>query len=214
MGRSREAAEPGNGAARERAALSDGGRAADDRQPRAETRETLADEREREAGRREALLGQEQREAGEREKELDERGRRLGSAIQSLEQRTLATIERSRALLEASGRRLDRQESAVKRAAARRDRQQADVDRASAEAERGLPGWQPGPASPIERARELREQALTAIEAFAANEEEIARVHEDLAASSPSRRDEYRQVAERARQTARKARVILRGFAD
>ena len=191
MGRSRQAAEPGNGAARERAALSDRERAADERQARAGTRETLAgererlaDQREREADQREALLDRERQEADEREKDLDERGRRL-----------------------------DRQESAVKRAQARRDRQQADVDRATAETERGLTGWLPGPAKPTERAKALREQALRAIEAFAAHEEEIARIHEDLAASTPSRRDEYRRVAEQARQTARKAREILRAFA-
>ncbi len=178
MRRSEETAEPGNGAARDPAALPDRERA-----------------------------------AGERERELDERGRRLGSAIQALEQRTLATIERSRALLEASGRRLDRQQSAVNRAAARRDREQADAGRASAEAERAQTGSLPDRAKPIDRARALRAQALAAIEAFAANEDEIARVHEDLAAGSLSHRDEYRQVAEQARRTARRAREILRAFA-
>jgi hypothetical protein len=65
----------------------------------------------------------------------------------------------------------------------------------------------------IERSQRLRQQALTAIEAFAANEEQIARLHEDMAASQPRHREEYRRVAERARVTARRAREIIRSVA-
>jgi hypothetical protein len=39
-------------------------------------------------------------------------------------------------------------------------------------------------------------------------------MHEELAASHPGRRDEYRRTAEHARQTARKAREALRSFTD
>ena len=61
-----------------------------------------------------------------------------------------------------------------------------------------------------ERSGQLRQQVLTAIETFAVNEEHIARLHDDLAASQPGRRDEYRRVAEQARDTARTAREMLR----
>lgn len=44
----------------------------------------------------------------------------------------------------------------------------------------------------MERAA-LRQQALTAIAAFAATEYEVAQIHEELAASAPSRREEYRR---------------------
>ena len=132
--------------------------------------------------------------------------------METLRQRTLETIERSRALLAVSAERLNRQEAAVERDQARRGRQQADVERASAESERDLAGWLPDPAKPIERAEALRKQAAAAIEAFAGTEEEIARIHEELAASRPSRRDEYQRTAEQARATARRAREIVRSF--
>jgi len=101
----------------------------------------------------------------------------------------------------------------VRRQQARRERQQAEVDRASAETERGLATWLPNPSPAIERSMQLRHKVLTAIEAFATNEEHIARLHEDLAASHPGRRDEYRRVAEQARVTARTAREMLRSAA-
>ena len=126
----------------------------------------------------------------------------------------METIRRSRALLEASGDRLDHQETAVRRTQARREREQAEVDRESAESGRDLGAWLPDPGRPIERALALRKQALTAIEAFAANEDQVARVHEEIAASRPDRRDDYRRIAEQARSTARKAREILRSFTD
>jgi len=169
--------------------------------------------RERAADLREAELDERERKADERERELVEQGQHLSTAIEDLESRTLATIERSRALLARSGKRLDRQEEVVRRQQAHRERQQAEIDRASAETERSLSTWLPNPGQAIERSRQLRQQTLTAIEAFAVNEEQIARLHEDMAASPPSHRDEYRRVAEQARGTARKAREILRSAA-
>ena len=69
----------------------------------------------------------------------------------------------------------------------RRERHQAEVDRASAETELGLATWLPDPAAEIEQSRRLRQKILTAIEAFAASESRIARMHEDLAAGRPGR---------------------------
>lgn len=189
-------------------------RRADERERLSNKREHLADEREREADRRESALDQRQREADERERELNESGRQLGLAVASLELRTLETIKRSRALLEASGHRLDRQEAAVHRTQARRGRQQVEINRASARPERGLTAWLPDPSKPVERAKALRKQVLAAIEAFAANEEEIARIHEEIAAYRPGRRDDYRRTAEQACSTARKAREVLHSLTD
>jgi multidrug resistance efflux pump len=115
-------------------------------------------------------------------------------------------------LLALGAQRLNREEAAVRRAEARRERQQAEIDRASAETERGLAAWLPDPIQQVKRAEELRQQAFTAIEALARTEDEIARIHEELAASRPGRRDEYRRTAEQARQTARRAREALRSF--
>lgn len=39
---------------------------------------------------------------------------------------------------------------------------------------------------------------------FAASEEEIALVHEEIAARNPTHREEYRRTATRARETARR----------
>ena len=71
----------------------------------------------------------------------------------------------------------------------------------------------PDPSEAIERAKVLREQALAAMEALAANEDQIAHIHEELAASRPKRRDEYQRTAEQARTAARRAREIVRKFA-
>jgi hypothetical protein len=134
--------------------------------------------------------------------------------VQCLEQRTLETITRSRALLALSGEHLDRQEAGAKRKSARRDRQQAEVDRASAKGERHLAAWLPDPGELAARARAARHRAVAALQAFAVTEEEIARIHEDLAARHPERRDEFRRTAEQARTTAHKARELLRTFSD
>jgi hypothetical protein len=242
MDSTRAAAEPGGTASDRREALAERGRAgdereragderqrkanarecladerereADERERLADEREHLADEREREAGRRETALIERQREADERKRELDERGRVLSSVAETLEKRTLETIERSRALLALSEQRLNRQEAAVRREQARRERQQREIDRASAESERGLAARLPDPGKPIEQAEALRKRTRAAIEAFAATEDEIARIHEELAASCPDRRSEYRRTAEQARKAARHARETLRTFTE
>ncbi len=229
------AAGPGNAMSAQRETLTGCERAADERQRLADQRERRADERERiasgreavadererqadqrerEADRREAALTERQREIDERERELDRRGRVLGEAVETLAQRTLETIERSRALLALSGQRLNRQEAAVMRVEAHRERHQAEIDRGAAEGERVRAAALPDPGKAIERAKALRKQALAAMEAFAANEEEIARVHEQLAARRPERRDEFRHTAELARTMARRARDLLGAFTE
>jgi hypothetical protein len=60
----------------------------------------------------------------------------------------------------------------------------------------------------------LRQQTLAILEALAACEEEVARVHENLAASHPGRRNDFLRVAEQARTAAHKARETFRSFAD
>jgi hypothetical protein len=50
------------------------------------------------------------------------------------------------------------------------------------------------------------------MESLAANEDEVARLHEELAATRPERRGEYQRTAEQARATARKARELVRKF--
>jgi len=130
----------------------------------------------------------------------------------SARQRTLEDIERSRALLAQGAQRLDRHEAAVKRADAGQRRQQAEIDRASAESARGLATQRPDPSQSIERAKALRGRTIAMIAAFAASEEEIALLHEEMAARSPSHREEYRRTAARARETARRALEILESF--
>lgn len=189
-------------------------RLADERQSLADAREARADEREQLADQRERAADQREAEQDERDRKVPEPGRDVNTAFTDLQARTLANIELSRILLARSGQRLNREEAAVWRQHARRERQQEEINRASAETERGLATWLPDPAQEIERSRRLRQQVLTAIEAFAANEAQIARLHEELAAGHPSRRERHRRIAEQARDTARKARAILRAAAD
>ena len=200
----RPTAAQGSAASNQREAL------ADERERAAGEREARANERERLADEREALANERERKADEREQDLDKRGRALGLGVETLEQRTLETIAR----LAVSAQRLSREEAGLKRDEARRGRQQAEIDRASAESGRGLVAWLPDPHRLVKNAEELRKQALTAIEALARTEEEIARVHEELAASRPDRRDEYQRTAEQACRTAGKAREVSRVFTD
>ena len=60
--------------------------------------------------------------------------------------------------------------------------------------------------------RERAEQGLTAMEALAVIEDQLARTYEELAARSPGRRDECRRAAEQARMSARKAREVVYRF--
>ena len=70
----------------------------------------------------------------------------------------------------------------------------------------------PDPSEAIARARALREEGLAAMEALATNEDEIARMNDELAARRPERREEYRRIAEQARTSARNAREVTRKF--
>ena len=187
---------------------------ADERERLADERDTAADERERAADVREAAQDQRQREADERERGLDERGRSLGLSGESAEQRILETIERARDLLELSRKRLDRQEARVRREKASQLRQQAEVDRAFTEGGRSQATYTPDPRGPMERSRVLRKQAMSAIELFAASEEDAASIFEQLAISSPDRRDELLVAASQARAAAARAHELLRNFID
>ena len=82
------------------------------------------------------------------------------------------------------------------------------MQRESAERSRAVSP--PDVSEAIERSRILHEQARTAILSFAANEDEVARIHEDLAVRYPRMREKYQQTADRAREAAERARQTLR----
>jgi hypothetical protein len=186
--------------------------AANQRELRADQREAVADAREHEADRRETAATGREQQIETREHELEEHGRVLGAAVDGIEQRVLDAIERSRALLDLSGQRLSRQEAGVRREQAHRERQQAEVSRAVAETEQKLDDWLPDPSSLTERRTVLRKQARHAIQAFVSNEEETARLFQDLAARNPEHREEYLDAAQQARTSARSAREALSRF--
>lgn len=100
----------------------------------------------------------------------------------------------------------------MKRQRAHRQRQQAEVSRAAAESERKLTGWLPDPGPLAERGKVLRRRVLASMRALASNEEEAARIFQDLAASNPNRRAEYLDQAEHARTSALSAREVLARF--
>lgn len=62
------------------------------------------------------------------------------------------------------------------------------------------------------RAAALRERLAVTAANLAATEDEVARVHDALAALRPSRSGEYRRVADEARQGALRARLIKDRF--
>ncbi len=170
-----------------------------------------ADERERAADERERKANERERKADERERARD---RTRGVDAEAEEQHTLESIDRARDLLALSAERLSRQEARVHRAQAERDREQAEINRESAEGGRGLAALQRDPTAAIQRSEALRRQAQAAIENFASSEDRVARIHEELAASNPDRREEYQRIAEKAREGAHRAREILRTFMD
>ena len=86
------------------------------------------------------------------------------------------------------------------------------LDRASAESARRLATQRPDPSQSIERAKALRGQTIAMIVAFAASEEEIALVHEEMAARAPAHREEYHRTAAQAREAACRALEILAAF--
>jgi hypothetical protein len=216
----RAAAELGNPVSGQLETLAARDRAADDRQFAADQRQGLADERdrqaderEREASRREAQADERDHRADEREWSLDETARKIGQPPDAREQSHLEAIARARGLLALSGQRLDRQQEGAARARALQDRQHAAADRASVAAEQDLAAWLPDPGTLIERGEAQRQRAVTAVQAFAGIQDQVARLHEELAARHPARREEYRRTAEEARKMAHKARGFLRDLA-
>jgi hypothetical protein len=171
-----------------------------EREARLDEREHRADNREALADNREAVANERESEADLREKLLDERERSLGKPGAGSRQQ-----------------RRDGQQAAVRRLAARAGRERAGTGKAAAEGERFTAQLLVDSRQRVERAGALRRQAIAArrdavavILGFAAIEEEIARVHDELAARWPGRGDEYRRVAEDARTRARRARGIAR----
>jgi chemotaxis regulatin CheY-phosphate phosphatase CheZ len=79
-------------------------------------------------------------------------------------------------------------------------------------AERDLAAWLPDLSSLTERAEAQRKRVVTAAEAFAPNQEQLARALEELAARRPGRREEYRRGAEEARSLAHQAHEFLRAL--
>jgi hypothetical protein len=128
-----------------------------------------------------------------------------------MERQAEATIARSRTLVAAARQHLSRREAAEPPEQGRR-RQQAEIDRAAADAARSRALWLGAPTGQIERAHALRDRSVAAIEALAASEDEIARLHDVLAAASPHHRDENLRIAAHACNGARKAREIVRSF--
>jgi hypothetical protein len=189
-------------------------READDRQALADDRERHADDREREADDRQALADERDHVADDREAQLDQHGRELRIPVVSVSQRAMETIRRSRDALSASGQRLDRSEATLRRAAALVAREQADIDRASAQGTRDLQHQLPDPGEHIERATLLRKRIADTASALAWEHEEIARIHDEMAARRPSEAAEYLRIARKARTAADRARKTERDYGN
>jgi hypothetical protein len=125
----------------------------------------------------------------------------------------MGSIERARATLAATQRRLDRSEAALKRSAEWVARDQAAVDRAVMRAEQELRRLSPVPGELMELAAVLRQQIAVAAADLARTEEELARLHGELAVRDPSLSGEHLRAAEEARAAARLTRETGRRLA-
>ena len=161
---------------------------------------------------REELADDRERRLDDRERRLDERSRTLGREVASAEQRTREAIERSQVLLAAREARRNRSDAALRRAEERHAREREAVERAAAERERERAAEPPDPAQVIERSRWLRKKIAASLEAFAVTEEEVARVHEELAARRGDGGEKHRRIALEARQQMRRARDLAREY--
>jgi hypothetical protein len=193
---------------------SERGRQADERERAADERERLADERERAADERERAADERERLADERERRQDERSRLLGLEVASAEQRAREAVERSRVLIAAREERRARSEAARRRAEARRVRQGAEAGKAAVELRRKGAAAPPDLVGVMERSRWLRGRVAASLEAFAVIEEEVARVHEEMAARRPGGGHKYRQISQEARSAARRAHDLSREYGE
>ncbi len=175
-------------------------------------REAWADVRDRNADQPTTLAGKRERRLDERERRLDERTRAIKILVKRIEE-SLDLIEDSRAPLTASGESSDRHVAAVKRAGGRGKQEQAVTGAAAG----NKPDRVAAPADlrvPIERAIALRKQIRATLAALVATEEEVALVHDKIAAGRPDNTDRYWLTAAQARTRARQLRGIERHFHD
>ena len=91
-------------------------------------------------------------------------------------------------------------------------REQGEIDRSVAHGERDLARRPPDPSELIRHAGALRKQIAVTAGDLARIEEEIARVHDELAARGSSHSSEYQRTAEEARKGAIRAREIAHKF--
>jgi hypothetical protein len=110
--------------------------------------------------------------AGREDGEAARGGQTVAARERAADERQ-ASIERSRALLARSGEALERDKERLRRSQERDQCQQAEIDRASAKSARGLSALPPDSGSVIERSKQLYQQALTVIEAFAVSQERV-----------------------------------------
>jgi len=94
------------------------------------------------------------------------------------------------------------------------DRSQSEINRATARSAQEPAGLLPDPRGPVERAEVLRRHLLAIAGSLARAEEEVARIHEELADRDPDRSAEYRRVADEARELANRAAEVRQLLSD
>lgn len=143
--------------------------------------------------------------ADERDAQVEGTARR--PQVPEHELRLAEVLENNRARVRSGEARLERNVALIRRVRGAAQRRQAAIERRAAAAARersSLPSEPaPAPASGEDLYRRINESLLWA----ASIEDGIAAQHEVMAARSPDRADEYLQVAEQAREEAKKARA-------
>ena len=136
----------------------------------------------------------------------------LESSVADRRRTALEAIERARVLTAETAERLNRREAAMNREVASDDRSQSEINRATARSAQEQAGQLPDPRGPVERAEVLRRHLLATAGSLARAEEEVARIHEELADRDPDRSAEYRRVADEARELASRAAEVRQLF--
>jgi fused signal recognition particle receptor len=161
-----------------------------------------------------------EREADEREERLEEHGARLRqhavevrAQVESVCERAAQAVEEAQTVLEASEDRVLRAEAALDRAYADAARKRASAARPVKQGEQHPAPQQRDLTDLAGRISALRERTAAAAARLAETEEQVVRVHDELAARDPGN-PEYKWLADDARGAARRARETERKYSS
>lgn len=145
--------------------------------------------------------------ADERDPQVARMARRAQIPVAEHEARLAETLEHGRARVKSTEARLEQNDALIRQFKAAARRRQAAIERrvAAAMRDKASPPHEP-PAAPTS-AEDLHRRITESLLWAASIEEAIARQHDVMAARRPDRAEQYRLVAEQAREEAERARA-------